>query len=148
MMKSKKIYRCTVCILVVLSLVTEVLNYTTYLCFIVLVSDNYFFRVFPEISQEAAIGHEGHDNVRSRSSIKADTNQGEDIWMFKLIHLRALLQHLLDHSAIIEPYKSTNLKLSIMCMTNCVYIANQKYITCSIQHTLYMTLLQYMILHL
>ena len=48
-----------------------------------------------EVGQEAAVGHEGHDDVRGSPLINADPNQPKDVGMVEIFHLDTLLQYLL-----------------------------------------------------
>ena len=56
-----------------------------------------------EVAQQTAIGHKRHDNVGSRASIDADTNEIHDIGMIELLHLHTLLHDLVDLILIKEP---------------------------------------------
>ena len=60
--------------------------------------------VVPEVGQEVTMCHEGHDNVRSWSPIKTNTDQCENIQVVKLAHSGALFQHILHCSTIIKPW--------------------------------------------
>ena len=67
-----------------------------------------------EVIKEAAFGHERHDDIWSGSSIKTNTTQSKNIGVIKLVHLRALFQHISDCSAVIESYQFKEIS-SITC---------------------------------
>ena len=60
-------------------------NELTYILIITILMEDYQrLPVILEVGEEAAIGHEGHDDVRGRSTIKTYTPQGENIGVIKL----------------------------------------------------------------
>ena len=58
--------------------------------------------VFLKVGQEAAVGHERHDDIRGRPSIKTNSSESEYIWMIKLVHLGTFLEHPSHSHAVIE----------------------------------------------
>ena len=64
---------------------------------------NEVWSLFSEVGQQTAVGHKRHDNIGSRASIDADTNEIHDIGMVELLHLHTLLHDLVDLILIKEP---------------------------------------------
>ena len=56
-----------------------------------------------EVGQQTAIGHKRHDNIGSRASVDADTNEVHDIGVVELFHLHTFLHDLVDLILIKEP---------------------------------------------
>ena len=83
--------------------------------FLILIHTRYYQcpSILLEVIKEAAFGHERHDNVWSWSSIKTNTTQGKNMGVVKLVHLRALFQHISDCGAVIESYQLINKKVLV-----------------------------------
>ena len=58
-----------------------------------------------EIGQQTAVGHKWHYNVGGRASINTDTNEPQNMGMFKLFHLHTLCHDLHNLLLVIKPYK-------------------------------------------
>ena len=61
--------------------------------------------LFPEVGQQAAMGHEWHDYVRGWASIQTHPYQLEDIGVIKLVHLCALLEEIFHKVFFDKAYK-------------------------------------------
>ena len=74
----------------------------SYLSIIIFARDNQCCSVLLKVGQKAAIGHEGHDDIRGWSSIKTNSSECEHIWMIKLVHFGTFLEHFSYSSAVVE----------------------------------------------
>ncbi|CAI8018787.1 hypothetical protein GBAR_LOCUS11378, partial [Geodia barretti] len=57
--------------------------------------------------QKTSIGHVGHDDVRSRTSLKTDSKKVHHMSMFEPTHLQTLLHQLIHFHLIKVPWRET-----------------------------------------
>ena len=81
------------------------MQYVTHLSILCTFKDCEVLSLLSNVGKEAAIAHEGHHHVWSRSPIHTDANEAKDIRVAKMPHLHALLQYVIYLALIVEPWK-------------------------------------------